>query len=60
MTMYLGLSAFTSSPISLLATTKASVFSFIPLASQSFWHPSRPLFSYTDWEISFRWMRWAS
>jgi len=29
MTMHLGLSAFTSSPISLLATTKASAFSFI-------------------------------
>jgi hypothetical protein len=29
MTMYLVLSAFTSSPISLLVTTKASVFSFI-------------------------------
>ena len=29
MTMYLFLSAFTSSPIFLLATTKASAFSFI-------------------------------
>jgi len=62
--LYLVLSAFTSNPVSLLVTTKASVFPLchLPLykiKTPSFCRPSRPLFISIDWEISLRWMRWV-